>query len=142
MFVYWNGKIKPGSMSGLPVSTIDILPTICAVTNTPLPEKEIDGRNISPVFTDSNIDTVPLFWHFPHYRGNDVVPYSIIRDGEWKLIKRYEGEEFELYNLKNDLSEATDLAKDNPEKVNELNNKLNEWLKLSNSKLPIVKTVN
>ncbi len=139
MFVYWNGKIQPGSMSDLPISTIDVLPTICAITNTPLPEKEIDGRNISPVFTNSNIDQVPLFWHFPHYRGNDVVPYSIIRDGEWKLIKRYEGEEFELYNLKNDLSERTDLSKDNPEKVTELNNKLNEWLKLSNSKLPIVK---
>ena len=139
MFVYWNGKIQPGSISDLTVSTIDILPTICAVTNTPLPEKEIDGRNISPVFTNSNIDQVSLFWHFPHYRGNDVVPYSIIRDGDWKLIKRYEGEEFELYNLKNDLSEEKDLTNENPEKVTELNNKLNEWLKLSNSKLPIVK---
>jgi arylsulfatase A-like enzyme len=68
-----------------------------------------------------------------------VVPYSIIRDGDWKLIKRYEGVEFELYNLKNDLSEKTDLTKNNPEKVTELNNKLNEWLILSNSKLPIVK---
>ena len=139
MFVYWNGIIQPGSMSDLPISTIDILPTVCAITNTHLPEKEIDGRNISPVFTNSKIDQVPLFWHFPHYRGNDVVPYSIIIDGDWKLIKRYEGVEFELYNLKNDLSEKTDLTKNNPEKVTELNNKLNEWLKLSNSKLPIVK---
>jgi arylsulfatase A-like enzyme len=139
MFVYWHGNIQPGSVCDLPVSTIDILPTICAVTNTPLPEKEIDGRNISPVFTNSNIDTVPLFWHFPHYRGNDVVPYSIIRDNEWKLIKRYEGVEFELYNLKEDFEEKYDLSSKLPDKVLELDSKLVEWLKSTKAKLPVLK---
>ena len=43
---------------------------------------ELDGRDISPVFRGEKLDQVPLFWHFPHYRGNDVVPYSIIRDGD------------------------------------------------------------
>lgn len=139
MFVYWNGKILPGSICNLPVSTIDILPTVCAITNSPLPENELDGRDISPVFDNANLEQIPLFWHFPHYRGEDVVPYSIIRDGEWKLIKRYEGVEFELYNLDNDEEEKYDLAKDLPEKVSELDSKLQDWLRHSNAKIPIQK---
>jgi len=136
MIVYWNGKAKAGSVSDLPVSTVDLLPTICAMTKTPLPKTKMDGRDISPAIYGKKIKDVPLYWHFPHYREPDIVPYSIIRDGEWKLIKRYEGETFELYNLKNDLSEKTNLASKNPEMVKSLNSKLENWLKDTNARLP------
>lgn len=139
MIVSWNGVIDEGLVSDLPVSTVDILPTICAITKAPLPKNTIDGRDISPALFEAGIKEVPLYWHFPHYRGSDVVPYSIIRDGEWKLIKRYEGTPFELYNLKNDLSEKTDLANENPGMVRKLNNKLEKWLKVTHSKMPVVK---
>lgn len=136
MIVYWNGKIKSGSVSELPVSTVDLLPTICAMTKTALPKTKIDGRDISQAIYGKKIREVPLYWHFPHYREPDILPYSIIRDGEWKLIKRYEGETFELYNLKNDLSEKNDLVKENPELVKTLNSKLEKWLKDTNARLP------
>ena len=68
-----------------------------------------------------------------------MVPYSIIRDGEWKLIKRYEGNEFELFNLADDLAETNELSKQYPEKVKELNTELENWLKNTNAKLPIKK---
>ena len=139
MFVYWEGTIQPGTTSDLPVSSIDFLPTICSVTKTPLPDKKIDGRDLSPLFSNQELAEVPLFWHFPHYRGKDIVPYSIIRDGDWKLIKRYEGVEFELFNLKSDLEESTDLSKEDPGKVQELNGKLQDWLKYTNAKLPTLK---
>lgn len=139
MLVYWKGEIREGSVSDLPVSTIDILPTICAMTKSPLPKTDLDGRDISPVLVNKKIDQVPLFWHFPHYRGKDVVPYSIIRDGDWKLIKRYEGVEFELFNLKNDIQEQTDLAKTYPGKIREMDNKLEDWLKHTHAKMPVVK---
>ncbi len=57
--------------------------------------------------------------------------------GDWKLIKRYEGKEFELYNLKDDLSEITDLSSGFPEKVDELDTKLNLLLLETGAKLPI-----
>jgi arylsulfatase A len=139
MFVYWNGVIKPESVCSLPVSTIDIFPTICSIIGSMLPDKPIDGRDISPVFKGKNIQQVPLYWHFPHYRGNDVVPYSIIRDGDWKLIKRYEGNEFELYDLHNDIGEQKNMVNENPAKVKELNDKLREWLIHTNAKIPIRK---
>jgi len=139
MIVCWKGKVQPGSVSELPVSTVDILPTICALTKTVLPKEVIDGRDISPAFFGKKIKAVPLYWHFPHYRGPEIVPYSIIRDGEWKLIKKYEGETFELYDLNKDISERTNLAKENPEKVKKLNAKLEIWLKNTNAKIPVEK---
>jgi arylsulfatase A-like enzyme len=80
-----------------------------------------------------------LYWHFPHYRGVDVVPYSIIRDGDWKLIKRYEGTTFELFNLKNDREEKLELSEKLPDKVRELDLKLQAWLKKTNAKMPVEK---
>lgn len=55
------------------------------------------------------------------------------------MIKRYEGTTFELYNLKNDLSERTDLVNKNPEMVRKLNRKLENWLKVTHAKMPVVK---
>jgi len=139
MFVYWNGKIQPGSSTDLPISSVDFLPTICSLTETALPDKIIDGRDLSPLFNNNELPEIPLYWHFPHYRGKDLVPYSIIRDGDWKLIKRYEGKEFELFNLKNDLGETNEISAEFPDKVTELNIKLEQWLKDTSAKLPIRK---
>ena len=76
-----------------------------------------------------------IFWHFPHYRGR-VVPYSIIRSGPWKLIKRYEGPTFELFNLDKDLGETADLAPTTPDKVRELDAKLVAWLQHVHARMP------
>ena len=139
MFVYWNGTIRPGFVCNLPVSTIDFLPTICSITKSPLPKTIIDGRDLTPIFEGKKLAQAPLYWHFPHYRGSDVVPYSIIRDGEWKLIKRYEGDEFELFNLINDPGEKVNVAAENTIKVRELDVKLRDWLQETNAKTPVEK---
>ncbi len=139
MFVYWNGTIRPGSVSDIPVTTIDIMPTVCAITESPVPEAVIDGRDLTPVLKGKKLEQVPLFWHFPHYRGKDVVPYSIIRDGDWKLIKRYEGEPYELYDLKNDPAETTDLSKTEAIMLRELDEKLVNWLNETGAKMPVKK---
>ncbi len=76
-----------------------------------------------------------IFWHFPHFRGR-IVPYSIIRSGKWKLIKRYAGTPFELFNLEDDISEKRDLAGEMPGVVKELDAKLVAWLKATGAKVP------
>jgi hypothetical protein len=76
-----------------------------------------------------------LVWHFPHYR-HAPGPYSIIRAGDWKLTKFYEGPKLELYNLKDDLGEKTDLAAKMPAKVKELHEKLTAHLTAVGAKLP------
>lgn len=145
MFIYWKNRIEPGTISNLPVSSVDFLPTFCSIIDTPLPDRVIDGRDISPALRGEKMEIVPLYWHYPHYRdGGDMVlgsevPYSIIRDGNWKLIKRYEGKEFELFNLKDDLGEQKDCARQNPEHVQILNQKLENWLHETNAKLPKIR---
>jgi arylsulfatase A-like enzyme len=64
------------------------------------------------------------------------MPYSIIRSRNWKLIKRYEGKTYELFDLREDLSEESDLSEKHPEKVAELNQKLETWLMDTGAKMP------
>lgn len=79
-----------------------------------------------------------LFWHYPHYwNGAKVSPYSVARVGDWKLIRFYEVDREELYNLRSDLSEETDLAAKMPEKRRELSARLDAWLKAVGAQPPL-----
>ncbi|MGB2764432.1 MAG: sulfatase [Candidatus Aminicenantaceae bacterium] len=133
----WPGVVEAGSICDVPVTSVDFFPTICELTRLKFPsDRVIDGESLLPVLKKTgSLKREAIFWHFPHYRGK-IVPYSIIRKGKWKLIKRYEGKPFELFNLKEDLSEKQDLSEQKPEKVMELNAELTAWLKNTNAKLP------
>jgi len=134
----WPTVIKPQSICRTPVISVDFLPTICQAAGAPLPAgREIDGESLMPLLRQSGgLKRKAIYWHFPHFRGR-IMPYSIIREDHWKLLKRYAGKpEFELYNLTKDLSETRDLAGDMPEKVKELNAKLTAALKKQGAKVP------
>jgi arylsulfatase A-like enzyme len=139
LIVRWPKVVKPGTVSHEPVTSVDYFPTICHAAGVPLPgDRDIDGVSLLDHLKSSGtrkLNRHALYWHFPHYRGN-VVPYSIIREGTWKLIKRYEGKPFELFNLKVDLSEENDLSEILPTKVRQLDAKLRRWLRLTGAKLP------
>jgi len=138
LIVRWPGRVEAGSECDEPVTSVDFLPTICqAVGLAPPADRPIDGRSIIPLLQGSGgWERDALFWHFPHYRGKDVVPYSIVRVGDWKLIKDYEGQTFELFNLKEDVGEERDLSGEMPEKVRQLDAELQEWLISTGAKLP------
>ena len=63
-------------------------------------------------------------------------PGASIRNGDWKLIKFYDYEKVELYNLKNDPSESKDLSGQNPKIAKDLESKLVAWQKSMKAKLP------
>ncbi len=138
MVVRWKGKIKSGSKSDTPVISHDLYPTICEAVGMDMPNTaHIDGSSIFSLLTQGQKpERTTLYWHFPHYRQKDIVPYSIIREGDWKLIKRYEGNKYELYNLADDLSEKEDLAQESPDRVRELDLKLIDWLKEVDARMP------
>jgi arylsulfatase A-like enzyme len=137
LIICWPGVVKAGSVCHVPVTSVDFFPTICEAVCVPLPADRVnDGLSLVPLLKQAgHLNRDAIFWHFPHYRGR-IVPYSIIRCGDWKLIKRYEGKTFELFNLKNDLSEKNDRSAEQSEKVKELDSKLTVWLKATNAKLP------
>jgi len=139
MIFYWKDKVVSGSTCDVPVSSIDFFPTLWKAASVEYSDTlKIDGEDISPLFVESrSIKRNELFWHFPHYRDYEAVtPYSIVRSGQWKLIRFWEGKT-ELYNLGNDLSEKNNLAGDYPDKVNELNTKLDGWLNRVGAEVPV-----
>jgi arylsulfatase A-like enzyme len=70
----------------------------------------------------------PIFWHYPHYGNQGGTPGSAVRLGDFKLIRFFEGERIELYDVRNDLGEKHDLASDSPEKARELKKLMEDWL--------------
>jgi arylsulfatase A len=134
----WPGNIEPGTGSVEPVSSIDIFPTILDAAGIPPPkDRSIDGLSLMPVLDQKgSLNRESLFWHFPHYRGQDVVPYSIILSGGWKLIKRYEGPTFELFHIADDIGETRELSAQHPDKVKMLNALMDDWIKQTGAKLP------
>jgi len=139
LIIRWPGVVKAGSVSSEPVIGIDYFPTICEMASVPVPgDRVIDGLSlVRHIKSGGRVKPArdAIFWHFPHYR-DDIVPYSIIRAGRWKLIRRYEGKRFELFNLEADLSEQQDLSEQMPGKVEQLNTRLTAWLKQTGAKLP------
>ena len=134
----WPAQIPAGKKTDFPVSSIDLFPTIMEVTGTALPkDRPIDGLSLSTHLHSGGKKTPKretLIWHFPHYR-HAPGPYSIIRKGNFKLIKFWEGI-YELYDLKNDLGEANNLAEKKPGLVKALETELMARLEADGAKLP------
>ncbi|MEA3476987.1 MAG: sulfatase [Bacteroidota bacterium] len=138
MFVYWPDYVPGNSTCNTPVSSIDFFPTLCRIVGIDIPDKlDIDGIDISPlIYNKGKIERDALFWHFPHYRDYEsVTPYSIIRKGNMKLIRFWEGRN-ELYDLDKDLSETNNLADTFPELSEELNQDIDLWLKKTMARIP------
>ena len=138
LLIKWPGVVKPGTTSAAPVTSVDYFPTISEVTGLDLPnDRAIDGLSLVKHLRSQGkqkLDRDAIYWHFPHYRHNPG-PYSIIREGDWKLIKFYEGP-MELFDLKNDLGEARNLASAMPGKLRELEGRLLAHLKSVGAKMP------
>ena len=136
--VRWPGVIPAGRVSDEPVCSIDILPTVVEAAGAKAPsDRAIDGLSLMPHLKSGGTAKLlrdDLLWHFPHYR-HAPGPYSIIRQGNHKLIKFWGGP-FELYDLKEDLGEARNLAATMPKRVSELDTLLLKRLKETGARLP------
>lgn len=140
LIISWPGVVKPGSTCQQPVISMDLLPTLTEAAGVDLQQnRKIDGLSLLPLLKQTgSLPRKTFYWHFPHYWwGTHVQPYSIIRDGDWKLIHWYQNNQFELYNIKKDIGETSDLAAEMPEKVAELKKKLDVWLKETGAKMPV-----
>ncbi len=83
----WPGQIQEGTVCNKLASTIDLLPTLADITNSPLPEKRIDGVNILPLLLgDENANPRESFLYY--YRKNSL---EAVRIGSWKLVLAHPG---------------------------------------------------
>lgn len=134
--------IAAGSVCRTPVSGIDVLPTVCAALGVDSPaDVVVDGVDFIRLLAATG-DALPrpLFWHFPHYfqhdRSSVTGPYSVVRLGDWKLIRIWEGLRHELYDLETDASESADIAIEHPDTVARLTRLLDQHLLSTAAKLP------
>ncbi|SFJ01801.1 sulfatase family protein [Planctomicrobium piriforme] len=119
----WKGHVPAGLVYDKPIIQLDVLPTILAAAGgTVDPAWHLDGVDLLP-YLKNPAGPGPhetLFWRF----GNQWA----VRHGDWKLVVGNGGSgEPELYNLASDLSEATNLAAQEPSKVKELQHLYDSW---------------
>ncbi len=134
----WPGRIPAGAECREPAMTIDLLPTIAGLAGAALPEKKIDGLDIWPLLSGEAGAKSPHDAFYFYYGVNEL---QAVRSGPWKLVLphtyrtlggrpggtggipvKYEAAKtaLALYDLKEDVSETTDVAADHPEVVSRL----------------------
>ncbi|MCR9291734.1 MAG: sulfatase [bacterium] len=127
--------VKPGGVSDVPVSGVDILPTLAELAGyaNPLPEN-IDGGSLLEVLQNEGVGSVRRRWPFlVFHQGVDRKVLSAIRFGQYKLVKTWENERLELFDLSRDLGETNDLSQDMKSKADELHNLLQGYLSKVNA---------
>ncbi|MCX6997112.1 MAG: sulfatase [Kiritimatiellaeota bacterium] len=122
--VRWPGRVKPGTVSEVPVVGSDIFTTIGAMAGVKLPaDRTIDGANLLPVFEGQSLQrAIPLYWRCVLAQG----PEMALRDGDWKILADAKLTKFELYNIKADWQEKDNLAAGQPARLEELKRELVE----------------
>jgi arylsulfatase A-like enzyme len=119
----WTGEIT-SMVYEFPVSSLDILPTIAALTDAPLAANNpLDGVNIIP-YLKGEKQGRPHQTLFVRKFDDDL--YSV-RDGDMKLITKSENSIKELYDLNKDLGEENNLAGTFPDEVNRLDSLRQAW---------------
>tara|TARA_R110002051_G_scaffold63132_5_gene114958 strand:- start:76343 stop:77836 length:1494 start_codon:yes stop_codon:yes gene_type:complete len=129
----WPAKIKTSSVDSTIVVGQDFFNTFMDIAGL---EKTTDGASLLPIFEGEKLAERGVLWHLPHYNHQGSKPSSAYREGDWKLIYTYEDEQYELFNLKKDISESKNLAEVNPEKLNDLKDKMNARLTALKAKYP------
>lgn len=137
MIARWPVRIKPGGVSHQPASLTDMLPTLAGISGGRLPEKKIDGRDISAHLTSTAPAAAPpSAAPMCYYRSGNL---DAVRVGKWKLhiphsfrfvdqvgddakggTYAYRETELSLYDLEGDPAEKYNVAEKFPEKTAEL----------------------
>ena len=119
----WPGHIKPGTVSDVPVIGTDIFATALDIVDLPIPtDRTIDGVSMVPAFSGKPVERkTPLFWRTHVSSPQDRVAMRI---GDWKIVADETLTNFQLFNIEEDWKEEKDLAKEMPEKTDELKRKV------------------
>lgn len=138
----WRGTIKAGQTSGEPVSSLDFLPTFCAVAGKPLPSgRRFDGKSFLPALKGQRIERKPLVWCYYNAinearvamrygdfkvlaRLPDVGKLQNVTTRNIKALKGVRLTDVEIYDVRKDRGESKNLARQDREFATELRHML------------------
>jgi uncharacterized sulfatase len=145
----WPGVIAPGTVNATPIHVVDWAATLLDLAGAGAPAAHpLDGVSLAPLFRGGSLPSRALYWYTPFYELRwGVTPSAIIRDGDWKLIDYFgdsiddslhyrPGARVELFNLRTDLGETTDLAAQEPARARALQHTLRQWITSVGAEVP------
>jgi uncharacterized sulfatase len=130
IMVRWPGHVEPGRRKEL-VSTIDFVPTVLDAVGLSVPE-ELPGKDLVSI-AEGQSEREAIFGEiFTHdavdlSRPEASLKYRWVREDEWKLIVSDSLDTMELYNIKKDPEEETNLINERPKIAEELITRINTW---------------
>ncbi len=137
--------IAPGTFARQRATGVDLFPTIAELAGVDWSSvKGVEGGSLAPILKAKGEGSVKrprdeFVVHFPHYDKDVVGPASAIYLGDFKLVRIYETGERRLYDIAKDSGERSDLAKQMPQKVSELDQRLTDYLKAVGAAMPSIK---
>jgi arylsulfatase A-like enzyme len=117
----WPGHIKAGEVKEV-IHVVDMFPTLATLAGASTDKgKPLDGLDVWSAISEAKPSPrQEVVYNIEPFRGG-------LRRGDWKLIWRTPlPSALELYNIADDPSEKTNLADKNPEKVAELQKRIEE----------------
>jgi arylsulfatase A-like enzyme len=146
--VVWPGKVKAGTTADFLMQSVDLYPTLLRAGGAAgQPDQKVDGLDQTDALLGGASPRDRVFCHFPHGNAardsvmDGFYAGTYVRKGDWKLIRFYGrnedgSDELELYDLKQDLGERRNLAKDQAALAQELNGLIDGFLKDTEAVIP------
>jgi hypothetical protein len=143
--VCWPGTVAAGTRSDAVIQSVDFYPTLLEMLGLkPAEGQRFDGVSIVPALKGRPLSRDAIFTYFPHDpRVPDWLPPAVsVLCGEWKLIRIFYGGEngahrWKLFNIASDLGEKNDLAAQEPQRVKELDARIEAFLRDTHAVLPL-----
>ncbi|MCL7754609.1 sulfatase [Polaribacter sp. Z022] len=122
LLISYPGVTKSNSETDIPVQSIDIYPTLMELaTGTKYKNDKIQGVSLLPILKGDKIAKRNLYF-LRSYEDQ----YAAVISDNWKLIKYHSGK-YQLFNIKNDISEQTNLIGTGLEIETKLKEDIKNW---------------
>lgn len=147
MLAQWKGEIPSNASTDETVIIEDLFSTILEVAGAHKMTtiQKVDGQSFTQLLrgSDKLNRKREFLWHHPHKwipnEGPAISWASAYRKGDWKIVYDYKARALELYNIKEDIGETTDQAKNQPKRLKKMANEFTRLLKKTNAQMPTVK---